>query len=74
MKNNPIKPHRSVRLKAYDYTQPGAYFVTIVTRNRTCLFGDVVEGEVRLSNFGEIARRNWQAMGEHFPYTESDVL
>jgi len=74
MKNNPIKPHRSIRLKGYDYTQPGAYFVTIVTRNRACLFGDVVEGEVRLSHFGEIARRNWQAMGEHFPYTESAVF
>ncbi|MDH4028057.1 MAG: transposase, partial [Nitrospirota bacterium] len=42
MKYNPdIHKRRSIRLKAYDYTGPGAYFVTICTQNRECLFGDV---------------------------------
>jgi len=35
---------RSIRLKDYDYTQAGAYFVTMVTRGRQCLFGEVVDG------------------------------
>ena len=74
MKYSPVKQHRSIRLKDYDYTQPGAYFVTIVTRNRACLFGDVVEGKIRLSNLGEIVRRDWQAIAEHFHHTEPDVF
>ena len=36
---------RSIRLKGYDYTQTGAYFVTICTQNRKCLFGDIVDGK-----------------------------
>jgi putative transposase len=45
MKCNPVKQRRrAMRLRGYDYTQAGAYFVTIVARNRVCLFGDVAEG------------------------------
>ena len=41
MKFDPkIHHRRSIRLKGYDYSQPGAYFVTIVTRQRECLFGE----------------------------------
>ncbi len=36
---------RSIRLKGYDYTQPGAYFVTIVIQGRECLLGEIVDGE-----------------------------
>jgi REP element-mobilizing transposase RayT len=50
---------RSIRLPGYDYAQPGAYFVTIVAAGRQCLFGDVVEQEMRLSRFGEIVRDEW---------------
>jgi putative transposase len=52
---------RSIRLKGYDYTQPGAYFVTLVTRERACLFGHVVDCEVRLSQFGHVVRDEWLA-------------
>jgi hypothetical protein len=38
---------RSIRLPNYDYSQPGAYYVTIVTWHRECLFGEVVEGEMK---------------------------
>jgi REP element-mobilizing transposase RayT len=50
---------RSIRLKAYDYTGTGGYFVTICTHNRECLFGEVTGGEMRLSAYGEIARDEW---------------
>jgi len=44
MKNNTEKQHRrSIRLKGYDYSQPGAYFITICTQNRACLFGEIVD-------------------------------
>jgi REP-associated tyrosine transposase len=50
---------RSIRLKAYDYAQPGAYFVTMVTAGRQCLFGQVVDQEMRLSRFGRIVEEQW---------------
>ena len=50
---------RSIRLKGYDYTQPGAYFVTICTHGRKMLFGRVVDGEMQLNEFGEIVREEW---------------
>ena len=50
---------RSVRLKDYGYVQAGAYFVTICTCNRDCLLGEVVDGEMRLNEYGEIARNEW---------------
>lgn len=51
---------KSVRLKGYDYTSIGRYFVTIVTRNRLRLFGKIVDGEMMLNKFGKIAAREWE--------------
>ena len=49
MKYDPRKHHRrSIRLKGYDYTQAGAYFVTICTWQRECLLGEVINGEMQL--------------------------
>ncbi len=50
---------RSIRLPEFDYTQPGAYFITLVTFNRTHLFGEIVDGEFRSTPLGVIARREW---------------
>ena len=53
MRYDPDKYHRrSIRLKDYDYRQEGAYFVSICTQNRLCLFGDVVDGEMVLNDAG----------------------
>ncbi len=60
MKYDPRRHHRrSIRLPGYDYTQPGAYFVTICTHYREMLFGDVINGVVRLTPLGEIVRDEW---------------
>lgn len=73
MKYNPEKHHRrSIRLKGYDYSQAGAYFVTICTQNRACLFGEVVGGDLRLNDAGTIARQCWLEIPIHFPNTELD--
>ena len=54
---DPKRHHRrSIRLRGYDYAQAGAYFVTIVTQGRECLFGQVVNGEMRLNDAGRIAQ------------------
>ena len=68
---DPQNHHRqSIRLKEYDYTQPGAYFVTSVTRQRACWFGDIHHGTMVLNAFGHIADECWRAIPEHFPAVE----
>jgi len=65
------KHHRcSIRLPNYDYSQPGAYFVTIVTWHRECLFGEVVSGKMRLNKFGLIAKQQWEKLPKRFPNIE----
>jgi putative transposase len=60
MKNDPQKHNRrSIRLKDYDYTQAGAYFITVVTWQRECLFGEIAGGEMRLNESGQIVRDEW---------------
>ena len=58
---NPQKHHRrSIRLKGYDYIQAGAYFITLVTYQRECLFGEVANGEMALNAWGYIALNEWR--------------
>ena len=57
----------SVRLRGYDYSQAGAYFVTIVTQDRLCLFGDVVGGTMRLNGAGRLAQEVWEGLPRRFP-------
>lgn len=64
----------SLRLSDYDYRQPGAYFVTICTKNRICTLGRVVEGEVQLAALGEIAKACWQAIPDHFTQVALDAF
>ena len=69
MRYDPDKHHRrSIRLKGHDYSQPGAYFVTICTRDRECLFGHVVNGEMPLNDAGEMARKEWFNTAAIRPY------
>lgn len=57
---------RSIRLQEYDYAQAGAYFVTICTHNRECLFGEIVDGEVRLNDAGRMIQAVWDGLPERF--------
>lgn len=72
---DPFKYHRrSIRLHGYDYTQAGAYFVTIVACNRECLFGEVVGGEMRVNACREIVVACWDTLPEHFSAVELDAF
>ena len=62
--NSDIHHRRSIRLKGYDYSQAGAYFVTICVHDRECLFGEIVDGEMRLNDFGRIVSAEWIRSGE----------
>ena len=67
MRFDPEKHHRrSIRLKGYDYSQPGAYFVTICTQNRICLFGDVEDKEMVMNDAGKMVQNVWNEIPERF--------
>jgi REP element-mobilizing transposase RayT len=75
MKFDPQKHHhRSIRLKEYDYTQPGGYFITIITFQRECLFGEIVNGEMSLSKFGLVAKHQWEKLPKRFPRIEAGAF
>jgi putative transposase len=63
---------KSIRLKDYDYTQAGAYYVTVCVNNRKCMFGDVHNGEMVLNEYGEMADKCWNQISQHFPHVELD--
>jgi REP element-mobilizing transposase RayT len=75
VKYDPERHHRrSIRLRGYDYSETGAYFVTICSFQRECLFGRVVDAEVELSQFGEVAASCWSAIPQHFSHVELDCF
>ncbi|TRZ53070.1 transposase [bacterium] len=57
--NPDIHLRHSIRLQGYDYSSAGAYFIIICTKNRECLFGEIIANEMSLNNFGMIARDEW---------------
>ena len=68
---NPSSPHRkNLRIPDFDYSQPGAYFVTIVTKDRKTLFGQIVDGEMALNDIGRMVEEVWIAIPSHFPNVE----
>jgi hypothetical protein len=73
MKYNPSKHHRhSTRLRGYDYSSSGAYFITANVQHRLCLFGAVDENGVQLNDIGKIAHQCWEDIPIHFPHIELD--
>jgi len=75
MPYDPSRHHRrSIRLKGYDYTRPGAYFITICTHERAHLFGAVVEGKMQLNDAGRIAEQCWRDIPVHFPHVQLDAF
>jgi putative transposase len=74
-KYNPqIHHRRSVRLKGYDYSQAGLYFITICCQDRKCRFGKIENGEMILNELGTIAYNEWIKLVERFTSFELDVF
>ena len=65
---------RSICLKNYDYAQSGAYFITVCTRNRENLFGEIVDGEMHVNHFGSIVRKCWDDLPHHYSGVELDAF
>jgi REP element-mobilizing transposase RayT len=73
MTYNPEFHHRqSIRLKGYDYSQSGAYFVTICSWQRECLFGKIANGEMILNEYGEIIMKCWDTIPSYFMNVRCD--
>ena len=65
-----LPQRRAMRLRGYDYSQPGAYFVSICAQHRKCLFGTIIDGQMRLNEIGEIVVECWSRIPQHFPSVE----
>ena len=65
---------KSIRLPGYDYSQNGAYFVTICAHNRQCSFGDVIDGEMVLNEYGKIVVQCWWDLPNHYKNMELDCF
>jgi putative transposase len=64
---DPEKHHRrSIRMKGYDYSSPGAYFVTLLSHGRACFFGEIKEGIFRQSDIGKLVNDCWLRIPNHF--------
>lgn len=70
MNQNNAPHRRTVRLKNYDYSQPGAYFVTLCTSHRRQMFGDIHDGLMRLNAVGRLAAAQWLQLPKRFPDLE----
>ncbi len=71
MKYNPeIHDRRSMRLRGYDYSQEGAYFITICCRAQKCFFGEIKNEEMLPNEIGKIAHENLREIPIHFPHVE----
>jgi REP element-mobilizing transposase RayT len=75
MVHDPETPRRrAMRLAGYDYAEAGAYFLTVCTQGKRCLFGEVVGGEMRLNRPGKIVRETWDGLPRHYPHVELDAF
>ena len=64
----------SARAQWWDYGDNGAYFITICTANRECFFGSITDSVMVLSELGEIVKKYWSEIPEHFSYVKLDTF
>ncbi|MBT4722779.1 transposase, partial [Candidatus Falkowbacteria bacterium] len=69
---NQYKYHKEYRLKGFDYSKPGLYFITICTKNRICDLGKIEDSIMKLSEIGEIAEKFWIEISNRFKNVELD--
>jgi len=73
MKYDPsIHQRRSIRLKGYDYTQAGMYFITICTQNHECFFGEIKDEKMQLNDTGKMVEKWYFELTNKFPDIQCD--
>jgi len=73
-KRKELPQRKSIRLKGYDYSQAGWYFITICCQDSNCRFGSIENGEMMLNEYGQIAHDEWLKLVERFSNFELDVF
>lgn len=63
---------KSTRLKHWDYSSCGAYYVTICTKDREYFLGEITNGKMLLSNIGQIVKKFWMEIPKHYPNVQLD--
>jgi putative transposase len=75
MSYDPDKHHRqSIRLKGYDYSQPGGYFITLLAKDRKAIFGKIEGSQVRLNRISKLVKAYWLKIANHFDKTRLDAF
>jgi len=69
-----IHRRRSIRLRDFDYSQAGAYFVTLCVHDRVCLLGEIVDEAMRLNDAGRMVHAVWNAIPFHYPGVDIDAF
>jgi len=70
MENRKYPKRKNIRLKHYDYSQSGLYFITICTQNKLNLFGEVKNYKMILNNYGKIVETYWNEIPKYYPDVE----
>lgn len=69
-----MRRRQSIRLSHYDYTQSGAYFITICSAQRECLFGDIRDGAMHTNTIGDLVAQTWHSLPRRFPRVTLDAF
>jgi len=67
---NKVHNRKSIRLKGYDYSQEGLYFITLVCQRRAFLFGEIIDAKMILNDAGKMIEHEWLALKKRFPNIE----
>jgi REP element-mobilizing transposase RayT len=67
-----LPQRKSLRLKGYDYSLTGGYFVTLCTKGREAIFGTVIADQMHLNELGEIVLKCWKDLPRHYSNVELD--
>ena len=67
-----VHHRRSIRLPGYDYSKAGAYFVTICVRDRECLFGELLEGQMIANGSGRAVGEGWEWLARQYRHVDLD--
>ena len=69
-----IHQRKYMRLRGWDYSSPGCYFVTICVKNKECFLSDVVNGKIVPNEFGKIVESRWEWLRNQYRYLELDAF
>jgi hypothetical protein len=71
--NPDIHNRQSIRLKGYNYSSPGFYYVTLCTQDRENRFGEIVDGKMVLNGAGELVEAEWKRIQERHSHVSLDT-